>query len=200
MTRADVGRVHAAAVLEDHGAQDGALRERQPLPRGLEHCIVLGQESRQRLVKMIERRAPRAAGTHLVPCLVREALNVVRQVAGELDDCAAEPVLGLHARSNERRIDERLELFGRNLLEAHHRSRFVERPLRSQHSFHQAGLRSGEHVTNAALLLHRGAQRVLDRTAVERGDGLELVERDDDVAAPRLGKTAGQREHLFGEA
>ena len=66
-----------------------------------------------------------------------------------------------------------------NLLQPHHRPGLVERPLRSEHPLHQARLRSGEHVADLALVLHGGAQRVLDRPAVEAADRLELVERDD---------------------
>ena len=89
---------------------------------------------------------------------------------------------------------------GRNFLEAHHRARFVERPFRSEHPFHQAGLGPREHVADAALMLHRGAQRVLDTAAVESVDGLKLVERDDDARLAQIAEAPGQREHLGGEA
>ena len=46
-------------------------------------------------------------------------------------------------------------------------------------------------------MLDGGAQRVLDRAAVEAADRLELVERDDDLAPPRLGEPGRQREHLL---
>ena len=78
------------------------------------------------------------------------------------------------------RLDEGGEDVGGNLLEAHHRARLVERPLRPDHLLHQARLRAGEHVADLALLLRRGSQRVLDAAAVEAVDRLELVERDDD--------------------
>ncbi len=89
------------------------------------------------------------------------------------------------------------ELVGRDLLEPHHRSGLVERPLRCEHPFHQARFGSGEHVADLALVLHRGAQRVLDRAAVEAGDRLELVERDDDLLLALGGQPGGQREHLL---
>ena len=49
-------------------------------------------------------------------------------------------------------------------------------------------------------MLHRRAQRVLDRAAVEAGDRLELVERDDDLAAADLGEAGGEREDLLRQA
>ena len=48
-------------------------------------------------------------------------------------------------------------------------------------------------------MLDRGAQRVLDRAAVEAADRLELVERDDDLPPADLREARGQREHLLGE-
>ena len=50
------------------------------------------------------------------------------------------------------------------------------------------------------LLLSGGAQRVLDAAAVERVDGLEFVERDDDRAFPVGGKPSGQLEDFVGQA
>ena len=77
---------------------------------------------------------------------------------------------------------------------------FVERPFRSEHPFHQAGLGAREHVADAALMLHGGAQRVLDAAAVESVDGLKLVERDDDAGLAQIAEAPGQREHLGREA
>ena len=57
---------------------------------------------------------------------MRQALHVVGQIAGELDDGRAEPGLGPDARPRESRVDERGELVGRNLLEPHHRPGLVE--------------------------------------------------------------------------
>ena len=67
---------------------DGALRERQPLPQRLEHRLLLGQQTAQRLVQVVERRAALAGGAHFIPRLVRKPLHVVGQVAGEVDDRA----------------------------------------------------------------------------------------------------------------
>ena len=53
---AHVGRQQLASALQHHGAQHGALRERQPLPDGLEHRVLLGEQARQRRVQV--RRAP----------------------------------------------------------------------------------------------------------------------------------------------
>ena len=49
-------------------------------------------------------------------------------------------------------------------------------------------------------MLDGGAQRVLHRAAVEAADRLELVERDDDLAAARLGEPGRQREHFLRQA
>ena len=92
------------------------------------------------------------------------------------------------------------EAIGRNLLQPHHRAGLVERPARAEHPLHQRRLGAGEDVADLALVLHRGAQRVLDAAAVERADRLELVERD--RHAPPLAASAmlpGQREHLLRE-
>ena len=129
--------------------------------------------------------------------LVREALHVVRQVAGELDDGGAEPGLGLHPRLRKPRVDEGRELVGRDLLEPHDRAGLVERPPGSEHALHQARLGPGEYVADLALVLHRRAHRVLDQSAVEAGNGLELVERDDHLAAARLGESRRQREDFL---
>src|SRR4051794_4441616 len=61
MTRAYVGRVEAAALLEHDGAQHGALRQRQPLPCCFEHRLLLGEETFERLMEVVECRAPAAA-------------------------------------------------------------------------------------------------------------------------------------------
>ena len=49
-------------------------------------------------------------------------------------------------------------------------------------------------------MLDGRAQRVLDASAVEGPDRLELVERHRETAAADLGDAAGQREHLLGDA
>ena len=62
---------------------------------------------------------PSAVRPHIVPGLVREPLDVVRQVAGELDDRLRRgPARGLDAARLEPRVDERGEPIGRNLLRA----------------------------------------------------------------------------------
>ena len=48
-------------------------------------------------------------------------------------------------------------------------------------------------------MLHGGAHRVLDGSAVEAADGLKLVERDDNRAIAGLGEPRGQGEHFLRE-
>ena len=110
-----------------------------------------------------------------------------------------EAVLGFEPGSTEARLDELRELVGGNLLEAHHGSGLVEGPLRGEHPLHQARLRPGEHVADRALVLDRGAQRVLHGSAVEAANCLKFVERHDDRAAPRVREAGRQREHFLGE-
>src|SRR5262245_30926479 len=119
------------ALFEDDGAEHRALPEREPLPHGLEHRLLLEQQTLQGGVEILERRLAPAARADLVPGLVRQPLHVVGQVAGELDDGGAEAVLGPEAGSCEAGVDERREFVGRDLVEAHDRTRLVERPLRS---------------------------------------------------------------------
>ena len=107
--------------------------------------------------------------------------------------------MGLKPVGLEPGLDERGEAIGGNLLQAHDRSGFVERPALAEHAFHQRRLRAREHVAHLALLLHGGAERVLDAPAVEGRDPLKLVERDRHAPAPGLGDAAGQREDLLGE-
>ena len=78
------------------------------------------------------RRLPR--GAHLVPGLVRQPLDVVGQVAGELDDGRAQAGLGRDARAREPRVDGRGEFVGGNLVEPHDGAGLVERPLRRRAS------------------------------------------------------------------
>ena len=160
---------------------------------------MLAEQALQRRVQVLEVRRPLRPRLHVVPDLVREALHVVGQVAGEIDDRRAEPGRGLEAGGLEARFDESREAIGRNLLQAHHRSGLVERPALAEHPLHQRRFGAGEDVADLALLLHRGAQRVLDAAAVERRDGLELVERDRHPAAPGLGDPSRQREDLLRE-
>ena len=200
IARADVGRQQFAAVLDHHGAQHRALREGQPLPDRLEHRLLLGEQAPQRLMQVVERRATSAARAHFVPRLVREALDVVRQVAGEIDDRGAEPRLGLEPGSREACVDEVGELAGRDLVEAHDWAGLVERPLRPEHPLHEARLGSREDVADVALMLHGGTHRVLDRAAIESGDCLEFVERDHELPPARRCEARRQREHLLRQA
>ena len=55
----------------------------------------------------VARRAARRA--HIVPGLVREALHVVRKVAGQLDDGGAEAGFGADAAGRKALLDERRE-------------------------------------------------------------------------------------------
>ena len=110
------------------------------------------------------------------------------------------PAAGLMPVLRNRASRKRREAVGRNAAEAHDRAGLVERPAAAEHPLHQRRLRTGEHVADLALVLHRGAQRVLDAAAVERADRLELVERDRQLPAAALGDAPGQREHLLREA
>ena len=87
-----------------------------------------------------------------------------------------------------------------NLLQPHDRARLVERPAPAEHPLHEARLGPGEDIPDLTLVLDGRAQRVLDASAVEGADRLELVERHGETAAARLGDAAGQREHLLGDA
>ena len=98
----------------------------------------------------------------IVPHLVREALDVVRQIAGQLDDRGAEAWRRAELGGAEPRLDELGEAFRGDLLQAHDRSGLVERPATAEHPLHQARLGPREHVADLPLVLHRGAQRVLD--------------------------------------
>ena len=90
----------ASPALQDDGAKDGALGQRQPLPDGLEDRLLLGQEPRERDVQRIERRASSTRRPHVVPRFMREPLDVVRKVAGEVDDRRARARLRRGCRSS----------------------------------------------------------------------------------------------------
>ena len=141
--------------------------------------------------------ALRAVGAGVVPQLVREALHVVRQVAGELDDRLAEAGRALDAACAHARLDERRESIRRDPSEPYDRSGLVERPAPAEHALHERRLRAGKDVADVALHLDGGAQRMLDAAAVEGGNRLELVERDGQLAAAAVGDPAGQREDLL---
>ena len=130
---------------------------------------------------------------------MRQALDVVGQVPGQVEHRGAEAGVDAHARLREPLLDEGGEGLGRDLLQPHDGARLVERPLRAEHGLHQRGLRAGEDVADLALMLHRRAQRLFDAAAVEPADRLELVERDDDPAAAHVGEPGGEREHLGRE-
>ena len=194
-----VRRQQFPAFLEHHRPQHAPLRQRQSLPRRFEQRVLLGQQPAQRLVKILERRPPPAAHPHLVPRFVRQTLDVIWQVPGEVDDGGAQTRLRLDARSLKMAVDEGCEFLGRDALEANDRSGLVERPPRAEHPLHQAGLRAGEHVSDRSLMLHGGAQGMLDRPAVEAADRLKLVEGDDHRPASRVGEPRGKGEDLLRE-
>ena len=142
---------------------------------------------------------PAAGGAHVVPGFVREALHVVGQVAGEIDDGRAEAGLGADAALREPRLDE----VGEDRRPGSSRAASPGRPCRTagagRSSSPSGSARSRRTRSRPALLLRRGAQRVLDAAAVEAVDRLELVERDDDRPLPLGGQPAGQREDLVGQ-
>src|SRR5262249_23583130 len=154
----------------------------------LEDRLLLGQQPRQRPVEILERRLPPALGSYIVPRFMREALDVVRQVAGELDDRVRDAGFRLHARLDEALVDEVDEQRRRYFLEAHHRTGLVEGAPRTNHLFHQARFRAGEDVANLTLQLRGGAKRMFDTPAIEAVDRLELVERDHDRALALSGE------------
>ncbi len=98
MPLADVGGQQLAAVLQDDRAQHRALREREALPQRFEHGLLLGEQAHQRLMEIVERRAAASSRPHVVPGFVRQPLDVVGEIAGQLDDRGAEPGLGADAR------------------------------------------------------------------------------------------------------
>ena len=138
-------------------------------------------------------------GLDVVPGLVGQALHVVRHIGGEVDNGGTEAFLRSHAAGDETAVQEIGKQGLVDLFQPHDRPGLVERPPRAQHSFHQRRLRAGEHVTNGALILHGRPQGMLDAAAVERGDGLELVERDRQALLAGGGDSSGQREHLGGQ-
>ena len=144
----DVGAQQLPALLEHGGAERTALRDRQPLPHRLEQRVVLAEQATERRVQLVEPDPPRPVRPHIVPGLVREALDVVGQVAGELDDGRAEARLRPEAGLLEARLEEVGELIGGNPLEAHDRSGLVERPAAARASAPSARLGSGEDIAD----------------------------------------------------
>src|SRR3954454_22782099 len=161
MTRAHVGAEQLAPFFEHGGTKGAALWHGETLPHGLEHRVVLVEQAPQRRVELIEINAAGTRGARVVPRFMREPLNVVGQVARELDDGCADPRFGPKARLLEPRLEKLGELFGRNPFEPHHRARLVEWTVPREHALHQARLRSRKDVTDLALMLNRGAKGVL---------------------------------------
>ena len=98
---------------------------------------------------------------------------------GTQRDKAGAPEPGFH--------ELREDGFG-NALEPHHRPGLEERPPGSDHLLHEAWLRAGKDVADLALLLDGGPEGRLDRAAVERGDGLDLVQGDGEASAEMRGQ------------
>ena len=161
---------------------------------------MLAEQANQRGVQIIETRRLLAGFAHVVPGFMRQPLHVVWDVGGEIDDRFAETVLRQDAAALEARVDPHGEVSGVDLLEAHHRSGLVERPARAEHPFHQRRFGPRKHIPDLALILDGGAQRILDRAAVERGDRLELVEGYGQPLLARFGDSSGQGKHFRGEA
>src|SRR5205814_522687 len=72
MAGADVGGEQPTVVFEHDRPQNGALCEGEPLPDGLEHHLLFGEQALERLVQVVECRAAPAAAADLVPGLMRE--------------------------------------------------------------------------------------------------------------------------------
>src|SRR5262249_4345001 len=199
MPRADVSREQLPAILEDHGAQNRSLRQGQTLPHRLKHGVLLCEQTPQRMMQVVEGRPPPGRGTDIVPRLVREALDVVGQVAGQIDDGQAEPTVGTNAGPREPCVDESRELFCWNLVEANDRTCLVEGTPRAEHPFHEARLGSGKYVAHLALALNSAPHHVLDGFAIKACNRLEFIERDHHFAAAFLGQPRGKREDLLGK-
>ena len=130
-----VRREQLAPVLEHDRAQDGALAERQPLPRLLEHRVLLGEQPA---------RAP-GADRRGSPCCrpppARRPTFRARAAARRRAGCRRArrsprrgPSSGLMPERANRASMNAAKLVGRNLLEPHHRPGLVERPLRRRAS------------------------------------------------------------------
>src|SRR5205085_1338196 len=101
MAKSCLGRQELAAPLQYDCAEYPALRQREPLPDGLEHRVLLRQQTRQRLVQVLQPYRPSAGGSDVVPRLVGKALDVIGQVAREVDDSVPEVRLRLDAAAPE---------------------------------------------------------------------------------------------------
>src|SRR5687767_8334824 len=150
-----IRRHQLASFLYHQGAQYRALRQRQPLPRFLEHGLLLAEQSRQRGMKIVDTGDLASGRPDVIPRFMGEPLDVERYVCGELDDRLAEPRLGANAAALEARFDERRKVLGIDLLQPQHRASLVEGPPRAEHALHQRWLRAGEDVTDLPLVLHR---------------------------------------------
>src|SRR5689334_2803185 len=132
--RADVGAEQLLALFEHHRPKRAALRHREPLPHRLEDRMVLVQQPPQRRVQVFQANPPRALRPRIVPRFVRQPLDIVGQVAGQLDDRAPQTGVGFEPGLLKLLVDERRKLIRRNSLEAQHRTRLVERPAAAQHA------------------------------------------------------------------
>jgi hypothetical protein len=70
------------ALLDDDRPQDASLRQGQSLPEGLEKGVLFGQQAAERRMEVLEPRPVPARARQVVPGLVGQPLNVVRQVSG----------------------------------------------------------------------------------------------------------------------
>ena len=101
MTRADVGAQQLPALLEHGGAERPALRQASAAATCASKRASCSLSSRRSVVvQLVEAHPPVPVRPHIVPGLVREALHVVGQVAGELDDGRADTRLRPEAASS----------------------------------------------------------------------------------------------------
>ena len=112
MAYAQVRRQQFPAIGQHDGAQRGALRQRQPLPDGLEHRLLFGQQPVQRRMQVIHADTALAVGACVIPALVREPLHVVGHVSRKIDDRHAEAWFRLDAGLRKTRFDEAEKISG----------------------------------------------------------------------------------------
>ena len=150
MAGAHVGRQQLPSVRQHDGAQRGALRQRQALPHSLEHRFLLGKQPVERRVQIVH------ADPALACWRARRPSSRARAAARRTACCRPGrrsrrrgPASGLMPVLRKSRFDERREQIGGNLLQPHHRSGLVERPLRPEHPLHQTGLGAGEDIADA---------------------------------------------------
>ena len=153
---ANIGRQQLTPALEDDGAQDGALRQGQSLPHCFEHRVLLREQARERGMKMLKASpSGLAARTSSQVSWARRWTSYGRLPARSTT--AAPRPGSTRIPLHEPPLDEVGEHGRRNLLEAYHRSRLVERTARADHFFHQTRFRAREDITDVPLLL-RGAR------------------------------------------